>query len=49
VFVAEEKLTVQVAQVNGVEVNDVYFTEPSKQEVLEELAANSSSADEKDS
>jgi hypothetical protein len=46
---AEKKLTVQVAQVNGVEVNDVYFTKPSKQEVFEELAADSSSADEKDS
>ena len=43
-LVAEEKLAVQVAQVDGVEVDDVDFTETSENEVLEQLTANTASS-----
>ena len=43
-LVAEEKLAVQVAQVDGVEIDDVDFTEAGESEVLEKLAANAASA-----
>ena len=43
-LVAEEKLAVQVAQVDGVEVDDVDFTETSENEVLEQFAADAASS-----
>lgn len=44
VFVTEKELSVQVAQVNGVEVDDVNFAESKENEVLEELAADAAGA-----
>jgi hypothetical protein len=35
VLVSEEELSVQVAQVDGVKINDVNFTEASQDEVLQ--------------
>jgi hypothetical protein len=40
VLVAEQKLPIEVAQVDGVEVDDVYLAEAGEDEVLEQLAAN---------
>lgn len=47
-FVSEQKLPVQVAQVDRVEVDNVDFAEAGKDKVLEELAAYSSGADHED-
>lgn len=44
-LLTEEKLTVEVTEVNCVQINDVDFTEASKDKVLQKLAANSSGAD----
>ena len=48
VFLPEEELAIEVAQVDGVEVDDVDFAKPGQDEVLEELAANTACADEED-
>lgn len=45
-FVTKQKLTIEVAQIDGVQVNYVYFTETGEQEVLEQLAADAASADQ---
>jgi hypothetical protein len=44
VLVAEEKLAVEVAEVDGVEVDDVDLAEAGEDEVLEQLASDSSGA-----
>jgi hypothetical protein len=49
VLVSEEKLSVQVAQVNCVKVHDVNFTEASQDEVLQKFATNSSCANHENS
>lgn len=46
-FMTEEKLSVQVTEVNGIEVNDVYLAEPGQQEVFQQLASDAAGADEK--
>jgi len=46
-FVAEEELAIEVAKVYGVEIDNVYFAKAGEDEVLEEFAANASSADHK--
>lgn len=43
-LIAEQELAVEVAQVDGVEVDDVDFTETSENEVLEQLTANTASS-----
>lgn len=43
-FLSEEKLAVEIAEVDSVEVHNMDFPEPSKDEVLEEFAANAASA-----
>lgn len=48
VFLSEEKLTVEIGEINCIEVNDVNLTEPSEDEVFEELAANAAGADKED-
>jgi len=44
VLVAEQELAVEVAQVDGVEVDDVDFAKAGENEVLEQLAANATSS-----
>lgn len=44
VLVSEEELTVQVAQIDRVKVDDVDFAEAGEKEVLEELAAYAAGA-----
>lgn len=43
-LVAEQELTVEVAQVDGVEVDNVDFAEAGENEVLEELTTNATSS-----
>ena len=45
VFISEEELAVEVAQVDRVEVDDVDLSEANKDEVLQQFAANASSTD----
>jgi hypothetical protein len=44
-LLAEEELAVQVAEVDGVEVDNVDLSEAGKNEVLEEFASNAAGAD----
>ena len=43
-LVAEEELAVKVAQIDGVEVNNVDLSEARKGKVLEELASDATGA-----
>ena len=43
-LVSEEELAIEIAQVNGVEVNHMDLAEAGADEVLEEFAADASSA-----
>lgn len=45
VFMSEEELPVQIAEVDCIEINDMYFPKASKDKVLEELAADTTCAD----
>lgn len=45
----EEELAIQIAQINGIEVDDVNFAKAGKEEVLEQLAADATSAYEQHS
>ena len=45
-FLSKEELTIEVAQIDGIEVNDMYFAKAGQDEVLEELTADSACADE---
>lgn len=47
-LVAEEELAIQVAQINGIQIHDVDFAETVEDEVLEQLAANATSANHQD-
>jgi len=44
VLIAEQELAVEVAEIDGVEVDDVYLAEAGEDEVLEEFAANAASS-----
>ena len=44
-LLTKEKLTIEVAEVDGVQVHDVDLAEAGKDKVLQKLAANSSRAD----
>lgn len=44
-LITKEELPVEVAEINGVQVDNVDFAEANKDEVLQELTANSSSTD----
>lgn len=46
-LITEQKLAVEVAQVDGVEVDDVDFAEAGKHDVLEQLAADAASSNHK--
>lgn len=43
-FMSEEELPVKVAEVDGIEIDNVDFAEAAEDEVLEELAADAASA-----
>jgi len=43
-LIAEQELAVEVAEIDGVEVDDVYLAEAGEGEVLEEFAANAASS-----
>lgn len=44
-LLTEEELTVEVAEVDSVQINNVDLTEASEDKILQKLAANSSGAD----
>lgn len=48
-FETEEKLAIQVAQVNRIEIDYVNLAKAGKEQVLEELAADAASAYEQHS
>lgn len=39
-LVPEQKLAIEVAEINGIQIDDMYFSEPSKDEVFEQLTSN---------
>jgi hypothetical protein len=45
VFATEEKLSIEIAEVDRIQVHDVDFTEAGQDEVLEEFASDAASAD----
>ena len=45
---SEKELTIEVTEVNSVEVDDVDFTKPCEDEVLEQFAANAARPDKQD-
>lgn len=45
---AEQELAVEIAQVDGVQVDDVDLAEAREDEVLEQFAADAASADHED-
>lgn len=45
---AEEKLSIEIAEVDSVEIDDVDFAKAGEDEVLEQFAADAASADEQD-
>lgn len=49
VFVSEEKLPVEVTQVDGVEVDDVDVTKTEEDDVFEEFATDATGTDHEDS
>lgn len=44
-LLTKEKLTVEVAEVDSVQINDVNFAEAGKDKILQKLTANTASAD----
>lgn len=47
VFVAEKELSVQIAQIDRIQIDDMDLPEAGQEEVLEQLAANTAGAHEK--
>ena len=45
---SEEELAVQIAEIDGVKVDDMNFTEAGQYQVLQQFAAYAASSDEKD-
>jgi hypothetical protein len=45
VLLAEEELPVEIAEVNGIEVDNMNFSEAGKDEVLEQFASDAAGAD----
>ena len=43
-LIAEQELAVEVAEIDGVEIYNVYLAEAGEDEVLEEFAANAASS-----
>lgn len=46
-FEAEKELAVEIAQIDGVEVDDMDFAEPREQEVLQQFASDATSTHQK--
>ena len=46
-LVPEEKLAIQIAQIDGIKVDNMDFAEAGKEEVFEQFAANPTSSDHK--
>jgi hypothetical protein len=44
-FMAEEELAIQIAQINCIEVDNVNFAEPVENKVFEQLTADAAGAD----
>lgn len=44
---SKKELTIEVAQINGVKVDDVDFAEPGEDEVFQKLTADAACADKK--
>jgi hypothetical protein len=44
VFMSEQKLTVQVAQIDGVEINNMDLSKAGQDQILEQLASDAASA-----
>lgn len=47
-LMSEEELSVEIAQIDGIEIDDVDFSKASKDEVLQQFASNTSCADHED-
>ena len=47
-FMTEEELSVQVAQIDCIQVDDVDLAKPGQDEVFQQLTADPTSADEQD-
>jgi hypothetical protein len=47
-FVTKEELAIEVAEINGIQVDDMNFTKPGQDEVLQQLAADTACAHQKD-
>lgn len=45
-FLSEEKLTIQIAQVDCIKIDDVNLSEPGHDKVLEQFASDAASANE---
>lgn len=45
-FSSEQELTIEIAQIDGVEIDDVNLTKAGEDEVLEQLAANATSSNQ---
>lgn len=48
VFLSKEKLTVEVGEINGIEIDDMDFAEAGEDKVLEEFTTYAASADKQD-
>lgn len=48
-FLPEEKLSVEIAQIDRIEVNDVDLAEAGEDKVLQQFTANASSTNHQDS
>ena len=48
-FMSEEELTVQVAQIDRIKVHDMYLAKAGEDQVLKELASNTARTDQKNS
>lgn len=48
VFLSEEKLAIEVGEIDGVEVDNMYFAKASEDEVFEEFATDASGANQED-
>ena len=47
-LLTKKKLTIEVAEVDGVQINDMDFAEAGEDKILQEFTANSASADHQD-
>lgn len=48
-FMTEEELTIEIAKIDRIQIDNMYLAEACKDEVLEKLTTNSSCSDHQDS